>query len=73
MSTPALPPADDAALMEKWDDADPEEYLPTIPGTVILDTVQGTSFLWSSTCNKGLKYDGELMAREDYKKVNQRS
>jgi hypothetical protein len=73
MSTPALPPADDEDLMQQWDNADPEEHLPTIPGTAILDTVQGNTFLWDKTCNKGLKYDGELMSREDYEMSHQRS
>ena len=70
MSTaPALPPADDEQLMQEWDEANPEDHLPTIPGTAVLDSVQGNTFLWDSQCNKGLKFDGDLMAREDYKTV----
>mgnify|MGYP000485781159 FL=1 len=70
MSTaPALPPADDEQLMQEWDEANPEDHLPTIPGTAVLDSVQGNTFLWDSQCNKGLKFDGDLMSREDYKTV----
>lgn len=64
---PALPEPTDEELMEAWDDADPEEHLPTIPGTAVLDTVDGDVYLWDSGCNRGLKFDGELMPREDGK------
>lgn len=64
--TPALA---GKTLAEEWDNADPEDHLPTIPGTAMLDTVRGDAFLWDDTCNKGLKFDGDLMAREDYKAV----
>jgi len=64
-STPALPEPTDDQRMEAWDEADPDEHLPTIPGTAVLDVVEGDVWLWDSQCNQGLKYDGELMARED--------
>lgn len=63
--TPALPEPTDEERMEAWDDADPEDHLPTIPGTTVLDTVEGSTYLWDSECNEGLRFDGELMARED--------
>lgn len=61
----ALPEPTDEERLEAWDEADPEDHLPTIPGTAVLDTVQGDTYLWDSECNEGLKFDGELMPRED--------
>ena len=63
---PALAEPSDEQLMEAWDDANSEDYLPTIPGTAVLDTVQGSVYLWDSQCNKGLEFDGDLMPREDF-------
>lgn len=67
--TPALPSAKTETLMEKWDEAKEREHLPTIPGTATLDTVKGDAYLWDSECNKGLKFEGELMSRVDHKAV----
>jgi len=65
----ASPTATDEQLRQEWNNATESEHLPTIPGTAILDSVQGDTYLWDKTCNKGLRYDGELMARVDYKPV----
>lgn len=62
---PALPEPSDEKLREAWDDADPEEHLPTIPETATIDVVDGRTCLWDKTCNRGLKFDGELMEMED--------
>lgn len=61
----ALPEPTDEQRMEAWDEASPEDHLPTIPGTAVMDTVAGETYLWDSECNRGLQYDGELMERED--------